>query len=98
MKNYLNHFFFLAFLLALVTIWQSDKAAASAPTTAQKDYTLVYRLADDEYTVTTKAESFESAIDFAAEKCFDHFAQTKGKVPEEKGRAIIDICINPRTI
>lgn len=64
-----------------------------APT---KEFTFKYKLSGQTYEVKRSAASYEEAYEVAAQNCFDHF-KGKGKVSEDRGLDIIDVCANPRS-
>ncbi|MGZ3772093.1 MAG: hypothetical protein ACXVCY_08580 [Pseudobdellovibrionaceae bacterium] len=62
----------------------------------KKDYLFKYSLSGQTFEVRHPAGSYEEAYEKAAQKCFD-FYKGSGKVSENRGLDIIDVCANPRS-
>lgn len=67
---------------------------------SQKEYTfkfdLQHKLSKTPLEVRKVAASYEDAFDSAAQQCFRHY-KGAGRVTEDRGLDIIDICANPRS-
>lgn len=63
---------------------------------AEKGYTFKYSLSGSTFEVKRTAASYEDAFEQAAQQCFKYY-KGSGKVSEERGLDIIDVCANPRS-
>lgn len=61
-----------------------------------KEYTFKYKLSGQTLEVKKSAPSYEDAFEQAAQTCFN-FYKGAGKVSEDRGLDIIDVCANPRS-
>lgn len=61
-----------------------------------KEYTFKYQLSGQTLEIKQAASSYEDAYDQAAQQCFNHY-KGQGRVSEERGLDIIDVCANPRS-
>ncbi|WII70985.1 hypothetical protein QJS83_10985 [Bdellovibrio sp. 22V] len=61
-----------------------------------KEYTFKYKLSGQSLEIKKQAGSYEEAYEMAAQQCFN-FYKGPGKVSEDKGLDIIDVCANPRS-
>lgn len=61
-----------------------------------KEYVFKFKLAGQIYETKNSAASYEEAFEVAAQKCFNHY-KGSGKISENKGLDIIDVCANPRS-
>ncbi|WP_415061459.1 hypothetical protein [Bdellovibrio sp.] len=61
-----------------------------------KEYTFKYQLSGQTLEVKRAAGSYEEAYEQAAQQCFS-FYKGAGKVSEDRGLDIIDVCANPRS-
>lgn len=82
-------------VIALLAFTCSSFAWTSkeAPT---KDYLFKYSLAGKTFEVRSPAGTYEEAFEKAAQKCFNYY-KGSGKVSENRGLDIIDVCANPRS-
>jgi hypothetical protein len=62
----------------------------------EKVYTFKYQLNGQTLELRKPAQSYEDAFQDAAQKCFNYY-KGQGKLSEEKGLDIIDVCANPRS-
>ncbi|MBO9667168.1 MAG: hypothetical protein J7501_10185 [Bdellovibrio sp.] len=69
--------------------WVSHDAVA-------KEYTFKYKLSGQSLEIKKQAGSYEEAYEMAAQQCFS-FYKGAGKVSENRGLDIIDVCANPRS-
>lgn len=69
--------------------WTSKEAPS-------KEYLFKYSLSGEKLEVRSPAASYEEAFEKAAQKCFNHY-KGSGKVSENRGLDIIDVCANPRS-
>lgn len=90
MKKYL-----LAILL--VSVYYSSSFAFVSTTPSEKLYKFKYNIQGQTLQYEQKAQSYEDAMEKVAVQCFKEL-KGHGRVSEEKGLDIIDICANPRTI
>ncbi|MNK08136.1 hypothetical protein D3C87_260640 [compost metagenome] len=67
---------------------------SSEPT--KKEYTFKYNLSGETLEIRRPAQSYEDAFEAAAQQCFRHY-KGSGKVSEDRGLDIIDVCANPRS-
>jgi hypothetical protein len=84
-------------IMILIVAVSSTQALAwkeTAPT--QKEYTFKFELDHTKFEVKKSAPSYEDAFASAAQQCFSHF-KGQGKVSEDRGLDIIDVCANPRS-
>nr|BFD66819.1 hypothetical protein HAGR004_18410 [Bdellovibrio sp. HAGR004] len=70
--------------------------AWSSRDAASKEYTFKYKLAGQSLELKKSAGSYEEAYEQAAQQCFS-FYKGAGKVSEDRGLDIIDVCANPRS-
>lgn len=84
-------------IMILILAVSSTQALAWKETApAQKEYTFKFKLDQQSFEVKKAAPSYEDAFDFAAQQCFRHF-KGEGRVSENRGLDIIDVCANPRS-
>lgn len=83
-------------LMIAVLGFSCSSFAWSAKDAGTKEYTFKFKLAGTPFEVTQKAGSYEDAYEVAAQKCFRHY-KGAGKVSEDRGLDIIDVCANPRS-
>lgn len=62
----------------------------------QKEYTFKYQLSGQTLEIKKAALSYEDAYDSAAQQCFNYY-KGSGKLSEDRGLDIIDVCANPRS-
>lgn len=79
----------LAFSASSAMAWTS-----TSPVT--KEYSFKYQLKDKTLTIKKTATSYETAFEDAAQQCFNEL-RGKGRISEDRGLDIIDICANPRS-
>lgn len=70
--------------------------AWSSKGTPDKEYTFKYKLSGQTLEIKRSAASYEDAYEGAAQQCFN-FYKGAGKVSEDRGLDIIDVCANPRS-
>ncbi|MGZ3771638.1 MAG: hypothetical protein ACXVCP_19365 [Bdellovibrio sp.] len=61
-----------------------------------KDYVFKYNLSGESLEIRSPANTYEEAYEKAAQQCFRHY-KGAGKVSENRGLDIIDVCANPRS-
>lgn len=88
-------------ILILMLAISSTQALAwkeTAPT--QKEYAFKFdpehKLSKETFELKKSAPSYEDAFDSAAQQCFQHY-KGQGKITEDRGLDIIDVCANPRS-
>lgn len=62
----------------------------------KKEYLFKYQLAGQSLEIKRGAASYEDAFEQAAQQCFK-FYKGEGRVSENRGLDIIDVCANPRS-
>ncbi|MBN8537888.1 MAG: hypothetical protein J0M15_12610 [Deltaproteobacteria bacterium] len=77
------------FLNLLLIIFLSNSA------NAVEKFQFNYNFHGDSLFLTQEAEDPNQALKIAAKICFKHF-KGQGKISEERGLDIIDICANPK--
>lgn len=87
---------FLTILLAFTTLFTSTSFAWIEKAPQQKSYSFKFKLKSDNFDYSRTAASYEEAYEAAAQACFNHF-KGQGRLSEEKGLDIIDVCANPRS-
>lgn len=81
--------------LALMTFSCSSFAWSShEPVT--KEYLFKFKMAGQILELKHEGQSYEDAYEKAAKECF-HYFKGNGKVSENRGLDIIDVCANPRS-
>ena len=83
-------------ILAVVAYGCSSFAWVS---TAPKEnvYSFKFNYAGETLEIRKPASTYEDAFEQAASECFKHF-KGSGKLSEDRGLDIIDVCANPRSI
>ncbi len=61
-----------------------------------KEYVFKYKLSGESLEIKRSAQSYEDAFKVAAQQCFTYY-KGAGKVSEDRGLDIIDVCANPRS-
>ncbi len=85
----------LLIVAAFMTMAQSAGAwISTAP--AQKEYNFKFQLKGQTLELKKSAVSYEDAFEAAAQQCFKFF-KGEGRISEERGLDIIDVCANPRS-
>ena len=87
----MKNFIFIAILAMSCTSF-----AWVETTPQQKEYTFKYNLSGQTLEIKRAAPSYEDALEFAAQKCFNHYKGPQ-RVSEDRGLDIIDVCANPRS-
>lgn len=82
-----------AFLLGSMLV--GNLSFASINKAGVKEYIFKYILSGRTLEIKESAESYEEAFEKSAQRCFD-FYRGSGKMSEERGLDIIDVCANPR--
>ena len=73
-------------------------AATSAPEVKPKAFVFKYHYQGENLEVRRQVASYEQAFEQAAQTCFDHYRRNfGGKLTEDQGLDIIDVCANPRS-
>ncbi|WP_413581580.1 hypothetical protein [Bdellovibrio sp. HCB288] len=85
-----------ALLTIFVLAYSCSSFAWISKDAVQKEYTFKYKLSGQSFEIKKQAQSYEDAYRVAAQQCFNHF-KGAGKVSEERGLDIIDVCANPRS-
>jgi hypothetical protein len=67
---------------------------STEPTT--KEYVFKYKLGGTSIDIKSKGASYEDAFASAADTCFK-FYKGAGKISDDRGLDIIDVCANPRS-
>lgn len=87
-------------MILLLALSTSSAFAWKETAPVQKEYTFKFdpqhKLSSQPYEVRKLAASYEDAFDSAAQQCFRYY-KGAGKVSEDRGLDIIDICANPRS-
>lgn len=85
--------------LATILMFQAVSAwgyVSTAPIT--KDYHFKYNWEGKELALDYRAQSWEDAFKKAADACFRHYSrEAGGRLSEDTGLDIIDVCANPRS-
>ncbi len=88
MKKYL-------LVMLLISVYYSTSFAFISNTPPEKLYAFKYHISGEVLEFKQKAQSYEDAMEKVALKCFKEL-KGQGRISEEKGLDIIDICANPR--
>lgn len=83
-------------LTIAILAFSCSSFAAISRDIASKEYTFKYQLSGQSLEIKRSAGSYEEAFDTAAQQCFK-FYKGSGKVSEDRGLDIIDVCANPRS-
>ncbi|KYG63974.1 hypothetical protein AZI86_14285 [Bdellovibrio bacteriovorus] len=83
-------------LTIAILAFSCSSFAWSSKGETSKEYTFKYKLKGETFEYSTSKGSYEDAFEVAAQKCFNHF-KGAGKVSEDRGLDIIDVCANPRS-
>lgn len=85
----------LLIVAAFMTMAQSAGAWIST-SPVNKEYTFKFQLKGQTLELKKSAVSYEDAFEAAAQQCFKFF-KGEGKISEDRGLDIIDVCANPRS-
>lgn len=85
-----------AMITLLVFAFCSSSFAWTATAPQTREYVFKYSLSGQALEIRKPASSYEDAYAQAAQQCFS-FYKGKGKVSEDRGLDIIDVCANPRS-
>ena len=87
-------------LFAILAISSTQALAWKETAPAKREYAFKFdpehKLGKETWLHKETANSYEDAFDSAAQQCFRHY-KGEGKVTEDRGLDIIDICANPRS-
>ncbi len=83
-------------ILLSVLAFSCSSFAWTSTTPMSKDYIFKYQLGGKALEIKKPAASYEDAFKQAASQCFN-FYKGAGKVSEDRGLDIIDVCANPRS-
>lgn len=73
-------------------------AATSVPDMKPQAFVFKYKYQGENLEVRRQMASYEQAFEQAAQTCFDHYKRNHGgKLTEDQGLDIIDVCANPRS-
>ena len=84
------------FLIIATLAFSCSSFAWSSREVASKEYNFKYKMAGQTLEITRSAGSYEEAFEGAAQQCFN-FYKGSGKLSEDRGHDIIDVCANPRS-
>lgn len=84
------------FIALFIFALSSTSWAWTSTTPVSKEYSFKYNLAGETLEIRRPAQSYEDAYQAAADQCFKHY-KGRGKVSEDRGLDIIDVCANPRS-
>ena len=82
-------------VILLVSGYYSSSFAFISNQPTEKFYEFKYHISGQVLEFKQKAQSYEDAMEKVALKCFKEL-KGQGRISEEKGLDIIDICANPR--
>lgn len=85
-----------ALLMTAILLSTSLSYAWTSHDPSSKQYTFKYQLSGESLEIKRSAGSYEEAYEIAAQQCFNHF-KGHGRVSEDRGLDIIDVCANPRS-
>lgn len=85
-----------AFLAITIFAFSCSSFAWTSHDPAAKEYSFKFRMAGQTLELKQSAGSYEEAYERAAQQCFKFF-KGPGKVSEDRGLDIIDVCANPRS-
>ena len=85
-----------AFITIAMIAFSCSSFAWTSRDVASKEFTFKFRLAGKSLELKKSAASYEEAYENAAKECFK-FYKGAGKVSEDRGLDIIDVCANPRS-
>lgn len=85
-----------AIITLTVLVFSCTSFAWSSRDSATKEYTFKYNFSGKTLQLRELAGSYEEAYEQAAQQCFK-FYKGAGKVSEDRGLDIIDVCANPRS-
>jgi hypothetical protein len=86
-------------IAVLLLIFIANAASAEIDKDARPQvYTFKFKLKGETLEIRRPASTYEEAYEKAASSCFDHFRKAYGgRVSEDTGLDIIDVCANPRS-
>lgn len=82
-------------LLLVILGYSCSSFGWLATSPKQSTYTFKFQYSGEVLEIRKPASSYEDAFDQAAQECFRHF-KGAGRISEDKGLDIIDVCANPR--
>lgn len=85
-----------ATIILAILAFSCTSFAWSSRDAATKEYTFKYKLSGQSLELRKVAGSYEEAYEQAAQQCFKYY-KGAGKVSEDRGLDIIDVCANPRS-
>lgn len=80
--------------IILLVSFQAQAWKSTDP--SKKDYVFKYKMAGNSLEIKRSAPSYEDAFEGAAQECFKYY-KGQGRVSEDRGLDIIDVCANPRS-
>ena len=80
----------------LIFAFGSSSFAWTATAPQTREYVFKYSLSGKTLEIRKPASSYEDAFEQAAQQCFK-FYKGSGKLSEDRGLDIIDVCANPRS-
>jgi hypothetical protein len=80
-------------LLCYILITQSLATQALA---SHQSYTFKYKLQNEELEIKKSAATWDVALSFAAQQCFDFYIKSR-KLTDDHGLDVIDVCANPNS-
>lgn len=83
-------------LVLLLVAYGCTSFAAISKETKDQMYTFKFNFQGETLEIRRPANTYEEAFEKAASSCFAHFKK-RGKLTEERGLDIIDVCANPRS-
>ncbi|XGC82446.1 hypothetical protein ACES2L_08145 [Bdellovibrio bacteriovorus] len=87
---------FKTFVTIAILAFSCTSFAWISKESSGKEFTFKYKLSGQTLEIKKSAGSYEEAYEMAAQQCFN-FYKGAGKVSEDRGLDIIDVCANPRS-
>lgn len=84
------------FIMITLLAFSCSSFAWTSKEAPTKEYLFKYNLSGETLEIRNPAGSYEEAFEKAAQQCFNHY-KGRGKVSENRGLDIIDVCANPRS-
>lgn len=87
------------YILALVLVLGVQSFAATSHTEVKpQTYVFKFSYKGEKLEVRRQVATYDQAFEQAAQTCFNHFKRNhEGKLTEDQGLDIIDVCANPRS-
>ncbi|MNS95574.1 hypothetical protein D3C72_1298410 [compost metagenome] len=83
-------------LMTLVLAFSANSFAWISTSPTSKEYSFKFDLDGNKHVIKRSAASYEDAYKSAAKECFNYY-KGSGKLSEDRGLDIIDVCANPRS-